>query len=171
MLISRRRRVMSWRRVGKSVQALVAHALLFSFTLLLSLKLQRALPYSWWFVFFPFFFAFSMLAKTCYYWYCFQSGCWQSGIRKILLESIWVLKDWFFAFMCWFNLCIYDVSRRELLINVVKLIETLGVVCKIVSLFVFVLVACTDFIDSDFWFLWNLFYLVLYGWIFLSLWF
>lgn len=52
--------------------------------------------------------------------------------------------------MCWFNLCIYDVSRRELLINVVKLIETLGVVCKIVSLFVFVLVACTDFIDSDF---------------------
>ena len=97
MLISRRRRVMSWRRVGKSVQALVAHALLFSFTLLLSLKLQRALPYSWWFVFFPFFFAFSMLAKTCYYWYCFQSGCWQSGIRKILLESIWVLKDWFFC--------------------------------------------------------------------------
>ncbi|XP_030970655.1 uncharacterized protein LOC115991039 isoform X1 [Quercus lobata] len=53
MLISRRRRVMSWRRVGKSVQALVAHALLFSFTLLLSLKLQRALPYSWWTVFAP----------------------------------------------------------------------------------------------------------------------
>lgn len=97
MLISRRRRVMSWRRVGKSVQALVAHALLFSFTLLLSLKLQRALPYSWWFVFF-----FSLLLcffyVSNYYWHCFQSGCWRSGIRKSLLESIWVLKDWFFFF-------------------------------------------------------------------------
>ena len=102
--------------------------------------------------FFPFFFAFSMLAKTCYYWYCFQSGCWQSGIRKILLESIWVLKDWFFAFMCWFNLCIYDVSRRELLINVVKLIETLVVVCKNVSLFVCFCISCMHWLYR-FWFL------------------
>jgi hypothetical protein len=44
--------MMSWRRVAKSLQALVAHGLLFSFTLLLALKLQHALPYSWWFVFF-----------------------------------------------------------------------------------------------------------------------
>ncbi|PPS12593.1 hypothetical protein GOBAR_AA08056 [Gossypium barbadense] len=44
---------MTWRRVGKSLQALVAHALLFSFTLLLALKLHHALSYSWWVVFAP----------------------------------------------------------------------------------------------------------------------
>ncbi|MBA0855959.1 hypothetical protein Goshw_021625 [Gossypium schwendimanii] len=44
---------MTWRRVGKSLQALVAHALLFSFTLLLALKLHHALSYSWWVVFSP----------------------------------------------------------------------------------------------------------------------
>ncbi|KAB1206870.1 ATPase 10, plasma membrane-type [Morella rubra] len=38
---------MTWRRVAKSLQALVAHGLLFSFTLLLALKLQNAVPYSW----------------------------------------------------------------------------------------------------------------------------
>ncbi|CAJ1976698.1 unnamed protein product [Sphenostylis stenocarpa] len=50
-----RRRVMSWRRVAKALQALVAHALLFSFTLLLALKLDHLLPYSWtwWKVFSP----------------------------------------------------------------------------------------------------------------------
>ncbi|KAE8100772.1 hypothetical protein FH972_018632 [Carpinus fangiana] len=47
------RRVMSWRRVALSLQALVAHGLLFSFTLLLALKLQHALPYSWWIIFAP----------------------------------------------------------------------------------------------------------------------
>ncbi|KAK7356979.1 hypothetical protein VNO80_16260 [Phaseolus coccineus] len=50
-----RRRVMSWRRVAKALQALVAHALLFSFTLLLALKLDRLLPdsWTWWKVFSP----------------------------------------------------------------------------------------------------------------------
>ncbi|XP_062159206.1 uncharacterized protein LOC133866634 [Alnus glutinosa] len=48
-----RRRVMSWRRVALALQALVAHGLLFSFTLLLALKLQHAVPYSWWIIFAP----------------------------------------------------------------------------------------------------------------------
>ncbi|KAK7279571.1 hypothetical protein RJT34_24624 [Clitoria ternatea] len=48
-----RRRVMSWRRVAKSLQALLAHTFLFSFTFLLALKLDRVLHYSWWVVFFP----------------------------------------------------------------------------------------------------------------------
>uniref|UniRef100_A0A2P2L969 Protein binding protein n=1 Tax=Rhizophora mucronata TaxID=61149 RepID=A0A2P2L969_RHIMU len=50
MLIQRGAR-MSWRRVAKSLQALVAHGLLFSFTLLLVLKLDHALSYSWWTIF------------------------------------------------------------------------------------------------------------------------
>uniref|UniRef100_A0A6N2N7E1 Uncharacterized protein n=1 Tax=Salix viminalis TaxID=40686 RepID=A0A6N2N7E1_SALVM len=52
-LLVRRRVVMSWRRVAKSSQGLIAHALLFSFTLLLSFKLDRAVPYHWWIVFVP----------------------------------------------------------------------------------------------------------------------
>ncbi|KAE8729969.1 serine/threonine-protein kinase SNT7 [Hibiscus syriacus] len=52
-MLVERRRVMTWRRVGKSLQALVAHALLFSFTLLLALKLHHALSYYWWVVFSP----------------------------------------------------------------------------------------------------------------------
>ncbi|KAI5678644.1 hypothetical protein M9H77_09594 [Catharanthus roseus] len=44
---------MSWRRVLKSFQAVVAHGLLFSFTLLLSLKLDRVVHCSWWVIFFP----------------------------------------------------------------------------------------------------------------------
>lgn len=44
---------MSWRRVAKSSQGLIAHALLFSFTLLLSFKLDRAVSYCWWIVFAP----------------------------------------------------------------------------------------------------------------------
>ncbi|KAB1217381.1 putative inactive purple acid phosphatase 1 [Morella rubra] len=38
---------MTWRRVTKFLQALMAHGLLFSFTLLLALKLQNIVPYSW----------------------------------------------------------------------------------------------------------------------------
>ncbi|XP_022878423.1 transmembrane protein 60-like [Olea europaea var. sylvestris] len=45
--------VMSWRRVFKSLQAVVAHGLLFSFTLFLGLKLCRAVNYSWWLIFSP----------------------------------------------------------------------------------------------------------------------
>uniref|UniRef100_A0A2P2L7D8 Uncharacterized protein MANES_01G020500 n=1 Tax=Rhizophora mucronata TaxID=61149 RepID=A0A2P2L7D8_RHIMU len=44
---------MSWRRVLKSVQALAAHSLLFTFTLLLVLKLRHSVSYSWWLIFFP----------------------------------------------------------------------------------------------------------------------
>ncbi|KAG6745844.1 hypothetical protein POTOM_050354 [Populus tomentosa] len=44
---------MNWRRVLKSVQALAAHCLLFSFTLLLVLKLDHVVSYSWWLIFFP----------------------------------------------------------------------------------------------------------------------
>ncbi|XP_022777000.1 uncharacterized protein LOC111318409 isoform X4 [Durio zibethinus] len=47
-MLVERRRVMSWRRVGKSLLALLAHALLFSFTLLLALKLHHGVSYSWW---------------------------------------------------------------------------------------------------------------------------
>ncbi|KAL5195498.1 hypothetical protein HKD37_20G057344 [Glycine soja] len=48
-----RRRVMSWRRVAKALQALVAHVLLFSFTISLALKLDHVIRHSWWKVFFP----------------------------------------------------------------------------------------------------------------------
>ncbi|GAY58075.1 hypothetical protein CUMW_184300 [Citrus unshiu] len=44
---------MSWRRVLKSVQAVAAHSLLLTFTLLLVLKLDHVISYSWWIVFFP----------------------------------------------------------------------------------------------------------------------
>ncbi|KAK8655961.1 hypothetical protein V6N13_108523 [Hibiscus sabdariffa] len=45
--------MMSWRRVLKSAQALAAHSLLFCFTLLLLLKLDHVVSYSWWTIFFP----------------------------------------------------------------------------------------------------------------------
>uniref|UniRef100_A0A2P2L997 Uncharacterized protein LOC8269523 n=1 Tax=Rhizophora mucronata TaxID=61149 RepID=A0A2P2L997_RHIMU len=73
MLIQRGAR-MSWRRVAKSLQALVAHGLLFSFTLLLVLKLDHALSYSWWFVLYlPIVFFFS------FFWYycCFLCSCFK----------------------------------------------------------------------------------------------
>ncbi|KAK3222617.1 hypothetical protein Dsin_009642 [Dipteronia sinensis] len=47
------RRLISWRRVFKSLHALLAHALLFSFTLFLVLKLNHAFSYSWWIIFAP----------------------------------------------------------------------------------------------------------------------
>ncbi|KAL3654372.1 hypothetical protein CASFOL_004053 [Castilleja foliolosa] len=40
--------MMSWRRVLKSLQAVVAHGLLFPFTLVLSLKLHHAVDYYFW---------------------------------------------------------------------------------------------------------------------------
>ncbi|XP_004299237.1 PREDICTED: uncharacterized protein LOC101293200 [Fragaria vesca subsp. vesca] len=45
--------MMNWRRVLNSVQALAAHSLLFTFTLLLVLKLDHVVSYSWWIIFFP----------------------------------------------------------------------------------------------------------------------
>ncbi|KAL7171279.1 hypothetical protein ACSBR2_036012 [Camellia fascicularis] len=47
------RRVMSWRRVAKALQAVVAHGLLFSFTLSLALKLDHVVSRSWWTIFMP----------------------------------------------------------------------------------------------------------------------
>ncbi|RDX63449.1 hypothetical protein CR513_58119, partial [Mucuna pruriens] len=47
------RRVMSWRRVAKALLALLAHALLFTFTILLALKLDHLVHYTWWTVFSP----------------------------------------------------------------------------------------------------------------------
>ncbi|XP_071927876.1 uncharacterized protein [Coffea arabica] len=44
---------MSWRRVLKSLQAVLAHGFLFTFTLLLALKLDRTLHHSWWVIFLP----------------------------------------------------------------------------------------------------------------------
>ncbi|KAJ4713338.1 Transmembrane Fragile-X-F-associated protein [Melia azedarach] len=44
---------MSWRRVLKSAQAVVAHSLLCSFTLLLVLKLDHVVSCSWWMIFSP----------------------------------------------------------------------------------------------------------------------
>ncbi|CAA0825599.1 Transmembrane Fragile-X-F-associated protein [Striga hermonthica] len=44
---------MSWRRVFKSLQVVVAHGLLLLFTIILSLKLHHALNYSWWLIFSP----------------------------------------------------------------------------------------------------------------------
>ncbi|OIW21978.1 hypothetical protein TanjilG_19204 [Lupinus angustifolius] len=59
------RRVMSWRRVAQSFQALIAHALLFSFTLILSLKLDHLLPYTWtwWVVFSPLWLFHAVIAR------------------------------------------------------------------------------------------------------------
>ncbi|CAI9096292.1 OLC1v1032395C1 [Oldenlandia corymbosa var. corymbosa] len=44
---------MSWRRVLKSFQTVSAHGFLFTFTLLLTLKLDHAIHWSWWSVFLP----------------------------------------------------------------------------------------------------------------------
>ncbi|XP_057804952.1 uncharacterized protein LOC131020261 [Salvia miltiorrhiza] len=45
--------MMTWRRVGKSLQGVTAHTLLFFFTVLLVLKLDHTVSYSWWVIFFP----------------------------------------------------------------------------------------------------------------------
>ncbi|XP_051122440.1 uncharacterized protein LOC127245530 isoform X2 [Andrographis paniculata] len=45
--------MMTWRRILKSIQVVVAHGLLFTFTLILSLKLHHAVDCSWWLVFSP----------------------------------------------------------------------------------------------------------------------
>ncbi|XP_010523403.1 PREDICTED: uncharacterized protein LOC104801757 isoform X2 [Tarenaya hassleriana] len=57
------RRVMSWRRVWKSVQAAAAHVLLFSFTLLLVLKLDHVVTHSWWIVFAPLWLFHAVIAR------------------------------------------------------------------------------------------------------------
>ncbi|KAL2935751.1 E3 ubiquitin-protein ligase XIAP [Bienertia sinuspersici] len=47
------RHAMSWKRVAKSLQGVSAHGLLFTFTLLLVLKLDHMASFSWWIVFLP----------------------------------------------------------------------------------------------------------------------
>ncbi|CAL2232188.1 unnamed protein product [Prunus armeniaca] len=47
------RRVMTWRSVAKSLQPLLAHASLFTFTIFLVLKLHHAVRYHWWIIFSP----------------------------------------------------------------------------------------------------------------------
>ncbi|XP_052179454.1 uncharacterized protein LOC127792873 [Diospyros lotus] len=54
---------MSWRRVAKSVQALVAHTLLLCFTILLVFKLDHLVSYSWWIIFFPLWFFHAVVAR------------------------------------------------------------------------------------------------------------
>ncbi|KAK9684400.1 hypothetical protein RND81_10G207500 [Saponaria officinalis] len=49
----RRRYSMSWKKVAKSLQRLLAHIFLFTFTLLLVYKLDHMISYSWWTVFCP----------------------------------------------------------------------------------------------------------------------
>ena len=60
---------MSWRRVLKSVQGVAAHTLLLCFTLLLVLKLDHVVSYSWWSVFLSFsisfFFFFNFVVVFC----------------------------------------------------------------------------------------------------------
>ncbi|CAI0458959.1 unnamed protein product [Linum tenue] len=62
-MLVERRVIMSWRRVGKSLQALVAHALLFTFTLSLALKLQLSVSYSWWVIFAPLWLFHAVIAR------------------------------------------------------------------------------------------------------------
>ncbi|XP_010470845.1 PREDICTED: uncharacterized protein LOC104750703 [Camelina sativa] len=57
------RRVMSWRRIWKSLQAASAHCLLFSFTLLLALKLDHLVSHSWWFIFTPLWLFHAVIAR------------------------------------------------------------------------------------------------------------
>ncbi|KAL8533425.1 hypothetical protein ACS0TY_009708 [Phlomoides rotata] len=45
--------MMTWRRVFKSLQVVVAHGLLFCFTLFISLKLHHVVNCSWWLIFSP----------------------------------------------------------------------------------------------------------------------
>ncbi|GMH31598.1 hypothetical protein Nepgr_033442 [Nepenthes gracilis] len=61
--MTRRRDAMSWRRVLKSLQALAAHGLLFAFTLLLLLKLDHPIFYSWWIVFVPLWLFHALVAR------------------------------------------------------------------------------------------------------------
>ncbi|CAA7053555.1 unnamed protein product [Microthlaspi erraticum] len=57
------RRVMSWRRVWKSFQAFSAHVLLFSFTLLLALRLDHVVSHSWWVIFTPLWLFHAVIAR------------------------------------------------------------------------------------------------------------
>ncbi|KAI7732482.1 hypothetical protein M8C21_024201 [Ambrosia artemisiifolia] len=54
---------MSWRRVANSLQAFSAHTALFCFTLLLVLKLDHLVSFSWWVVFFPLFLFHAVVAR------------------------------------------------------------------------------------------------------------
>ncbi|KAI5660156.1 hypothetical protein M9H77_28949 [Catharanthus roseus] len=53
----------SWRRVGKALQAVTAHSFLLCFTLLLVLKLDHVVSYSWWVIFFPLWLFHAVIAR------------------------------------------------------------------------------------------------------------
>ncbi|KAJ0571162.1 putative transmembrane Fragile-X-F-associated protein [Helianthus annuus] len=57
------RKDMSWRRVANSLQAFSAHTALFCFTLLLVLKLDHFVFFSWWVIFFPLFLFHAVVAR------------------------------------------------------------------------------------------------------------
>ncbi|KAI4357867.1 hypothetical protein L6164_001789 [Bauhinia variegata] len=58
------RGLMSWRRVGKSLLALLGHGLLFSFTILLVLKVDHVVHHSWWIIFSPLWFFHAAVARS-----------------------------------------------------------------------------------------------------------
>lgn len=81
------KRMMSWRRVFKSVQALAAHSLLFFFTLLLVFKLDHVVSYSWWSVKFNFLFFPHLCMFNCgiLYWIIIKWGwLWIEGFLRVL---------------------------------------------------------------------------------------
>lgn len=85
---------MSWRRVAKSLQALTAHSLLLSFTLLLVLKLHHTISYSWWSVLFL-----SICVYVCISLYLF-----------FLIFFLWVFMGLYLSDNTW------DVNRMVFLV-------------------------------------------------------
>ena len=83
-------KAMSWRRVAKSLQALTAHSLLLSFTLLLVLKLHHTISYSWWSVLFI---SLCMYVLTCvcisFLFFIFFGGFLWVCIYLVLL-GMWI---------------------------------------------------------------------------------
>ena len=91
---------MSWRRVLKSVQGVAAHTLLLCFTLLLVLKLDHVVSYSWWSVFLSFsifFFQFSILLLLLFLWVF--DFCWVGLV--------------FWDFDCFHNVCGVEKCKKN----------------------------------------------------------
>ena len=91
---------MSWRRVLKSVQGVAAHTLLLCFTLLLVLKLDHVVSYSWWSVFlflFLFFFQFLILLLLLFLWVF--DFCWVGFV--------------FWDFDCFHNVCGVEKCKKN----------------------------------------------------------
>ena len=98
---------MSWRRVLKSIQALAAHTLLFSFTLLLVLKLDHTVSSSWWFVSTPLCLSNLLIQHALESLNCLKFGAWinlnMCSISIFILDgqqSLTRLKFWGPFFVC-----------------------------------------------------------------------